>query len=105
MKEKRPGIGPGKIIRRKEDGSFEFRHDDLTREEPLEVRIGRKTLATTMRPPGHDEELAAGFLLSEALARTPESITGFSRPGAETADRDNIRSEERRVGKACRSRW
>ena len=89
MKEAREGIGAGQIIRRKEDGSFEFHRDDLTIEEPLEIHIGRKIVATTMRTPGHDEELAAGFLVAEGLVRTPEAIAGFSRP-AEEIDRDNI---------------
>jgi len=74
-------IGPGKIIRRKNDGSLEYSHDDLTIEEPLEIRI---TLATTMRTPGHDDELAAGFLVSEAIVREPREIAGIS----ET--RDNV---------------
>jgi len=77
-------IGPGKIIRRKQGGSLEYLRDDLTIEEPLEIRIGRKTLATTMRTPGHDDELAAGFLVSEAIVRKPREIAGIS----ET--RDNI---------------
>ena len=71
-------IGPGKIIRRKQDGSLEYLRDDLTVEEPLEIRIGRKTLATTMRTPGHDDELAAGFLVSEAIVREPREIAGIS---------------------------
>src|SRR5438552_18719888 len=77
-------IGPGKIIRRKRDGSLEYLGDELTIEEPLEIRIGRKTLATTMRTPGHDDELAAGFLVSEAIVREPREIAGIS----ET--RDNV---------------
>jgi FdhD protein len=71
-------IGPGKIIRRKQDGSLEFLRDDLTIEEPLEIRVGGKTLATTMRTPGHDDELAAGFLVSEAIVRDRSAITGIS---------------------------
>ena len=62
---KESGIGSQKIIRRKRDGELEYLPDDLTIEEPLEIRVGRKPIATTMRTPGHDEELAAGFLLSE----------------------------------------
>ena len=58
---KEDGIASGQIIRRKQDGTLEYQRDDLTIEEPLEIRIGRKTVATTMRTPGHDEELAAGF--------------------------------------------
>jgi FdhD protein len=46
----------------------------VTVEEPLEIRIGRETLAVTMRTPGHDFELAAGFLSAEDLARRPEDI-------------------------------
>lgn len=78
---KQNGIGSGQIIRRKKDGSLEYLHDDLTVEEPLEIQIGRKTLATTMRTPGHDEELAAGFLVSEAIVRDRTSIAGISSKG------------------------
>ena len=72
-------IGPGRIIRRKKDGSLEYLRDDLTIEEPLEIRIGRKTLATTMRTPGNDDELAAGFLVSEAIVRNRSAIEKISR--------------------------
>jgi FdhD protein len=89
MTKKENGIGLGKIIRRKTDGSFEYHHDDLTVEEPLEIRIGRKTLATTMRTPGHDEELAAGFLVSEGILQTRDRIDKFSRPTA-ARNRENI---------------
>jgi FdhD protein len=37
-------------------------------EEPLEMRVGGEPVAVTMRTPGHDEELALGFLLAEGLA-------------------------------------
>src|SRR5262245_44016234 len=37
-------------------------------EEPLEIRIGGEPVAVTMRTPGHDEELALGFCLTEGLA-------------------------------------
>jgi FdhD protein len=77
-------IGAQKVIRRKLDGELEYLPDDLTIEEPLEIRIGRKTLATTMRTPGHDHELAAGFLVSEAIVREAREIAGIS----ET--RDNV---------------
>jgi len=89
MNEDANGIGSGKIIRRKADGAFEFLSDDLTVEEPLEIRIRRKTLATTMRTPGHDEELAAGFLLSEGIVQPRDKIEKFSRP-ANARNSDNI---------------
>lgn len=83
------GIGSGQIIRRKNDGSLEYHHDDLTVEEPLEIRIGAKTLVTTMRTPGHDEELAAGFLVSEGILKGHDEIEKFSRPNA-ARNRENI---------------
>ena len=75
---KESGIDSQKIIRRKDDGSLEYLPDELTIEEPLEIRIGSKTLATTMRTPGHDDELAAGFLVSEALVRERRQIAKIS---------------------------
>jgi FdhD protein len=48
--------------------------DDVAVEEPLEIRIGGRPVAVTMRTPGHDEELALGFCLSEGIpaqAATP----------------------------------
>lgn len=43
------------------------RPDSLAVEEPLELRVGGRPLAVTMRTPGHDVELAHGFLLSEGV--------------------------------------
>src|SRR6266403_2002064 len=86
---KADGIGPGQVIRRKQDGTLEYQRDELTIEEPLEIRIGDKTVATTMRTPGHDEELAAGFLLSEAIVKSGDKIDKFSRPKT-ARNRDNI---------------
>jgi FdhD protein len=87
MKEN--GIGPGQVIRRRGDGALEYQRDELTVEEPLEIRIGDKTVATTMRTPGHDDELAAGFLLSEAIIQNGDAIKRFSRP-ASARNRGNI---------------
>src|SRR5215468_8222391 len=85
---KESGIGLQKIIRRKGDGAFEYLPDELTIEEPLEIRIGRKTIATTMRTPGHDEELATGFLLSEGIVRGREQIASVSVSGDNTVVMD-----------------
>ncbi len=80
MKEA-PSISPGRIIRRRKDGSLEYLRDELTIEEPLEIRVGSKTLATTMRTPGHDNELAAGFLVSEAIVHERSAIAKISADG------------------------
>lgn len=41
--------------------------DELAEEEPLEIRVRGRAVSVTMRTPGHDDELAAGFLLSEGV--------------------------------------
>ncbi|HKS47707.1 MAG TPA: formate dehydrogenase accessory sulfurtransferase FdhD [Amycolatopsis sp.] len=50
------------------------RPDALAAEEPLEIRVGGKALAVTMRTPGHDVELAHGFLLSEGVIASTEDV-------------------------------
>src|ERR1044072_6899178 len=51
------------------------RQDALAAEEPLEIRVAGKALAVTMRTPGHDVELAHGFLLSEGVIGGREDIS------------------------------
>ena len=48
--------------------------DFLSREEPLEIRVKGESVAVTMRTPGHDEELALGFLLSEGVIAVPGDV-------------------------------
>ena len=65
--------------------------DVVAVEEPLEIRIGGEPVAVTMRTPGHDEELALGFCLSEGLrpagARLPGDLAAnaveVDAPGAD----------------------
>ncbi len=64
----------GQRIVRYEAGVPSSREDRVTVEEPLEIRVGAQTLAVTMRTPGHDFDLAAGWLLSEGIVRRPEEI-------------------------------
>src|SRR5581483_8013143 len=67
--------------------------DRVAVEEPLEIRIGGRPVAVTMRTPGHDEELALGFCLSEGLqpqsARLPDDLAAnaveVEAPGADPA--------------------
>ncbi len=55
-----------KVIRIR-DGAVSSRPDTLVAEEPLEIRLNGKPLAITMRTPGDDFALAAGFLVSEGV--------------------------------------
>ena len=58
---------PGAVNRRRQDA--------LAAEEPLELRVGGKPLAVTMRTPGHDVELAHGFLLTEGVIGSAEDVS------------------------------
>lgn len=49
------------------DGQVRRKDDYLAAEEPLEIRVGKEPLSVTMRTPGHDLELTAGFLFTEGL--------------------------------------
>ncbi len=52
------------------------RPDTLAVEEPLEIRVAGEPLSVTMRTPGHDVELATGFLLSEGAIRAGSDVVG-----------------------------
>jgi FdhD protein len=62
------------LLRWEANGKPVQQRDLLAREEPLEIRVRGRSVAVTMRTPGHDRELAAGFLLSEGLIQRPEQI-------------------------------
>src|SRR4051795_13432290 len=48
--------------------------DDLAVEEPLEIRVRGRAISVTMRTPGNDAELAAGFLLTEGIIQSGRDI-------------------------------
>ena len=65
--------------------------DILAREEPLEIRVNGQSLVVTMRTPGHDEELAAGFLWTERLIAAPSELVSVGHcPGKSEEERENI---------------
>jgi FdhD protein len=82
----------GVRIWRVEPGHAEERPDQLAVEEPLEIRLvqgeRRRTVAVTMRTPGADDELAAGFLFAEGVIDRPERVRSISHcadPGSSAA--------------------
>lgn len=56
------------------DGEASSVDDRVAAEEPLEIRIGEQPLAITMRTPGHDRDLAAGFCLTEGIVTHPDEL-------------------------------
>jgi FdhD protein len=59
------------------DGTLRSVQDSLAAEEPLEIRIHGAPVTVIMRTPGHDLELAAGFLLTEGIIRQPGQIVNL----------------------------
>lgn len=60
-----------------DDGKVFRKEDYLAAEEPLEIRVGDEPLSVTMRTPGHDLELAAGFLFTEGLVTNRTQIVSL----------------------------
>ncbi|MGH1516649.1 formate dehydrogenase accessory sulfurtransferase FdhD [Chryseobacterium sp. JK1] len=86
------------IIKIKDNSSFPYT-DDVSVEEPLEIRISYgaenhreyKNISVTMRTPGHDAELAAGFLFTEGIISSYQKIRKIDHPQAECSkNRENI---------------
>ncbi len=75
-------------IQRVEDSVRVAREDDLAVEEPLEIQLGymrkgwrvHKSVSITMRTPGHDPELAAGFLFAEGIIGAATNIERIHSP-------------------------
>jgi FdhD protein len=70
-----PHVGVAWIERVSAGGARERLRDDVAVEEPLEIRVDGEALAVTMRTPGEDEELAAGFLAGEGLISGPGDVS------------------------------
>jgi FdhD protein len=69
-------------VRVVEDGRVRVRPDTLATEEPMEIRLlagqTTQTVAVTMRTPGADFELAAGFLYGEGIVDSPDNVQKIS---------------------------
>jgi FdhD protein len=80
-----PAHAAGQVeVVRLPDGRTET--DEVAAEEPLEIRVNGEPVAVTMRTPGHDEELALGFCLSEGIG--PRSASLPADLAANTVDVD-----------------
>jgi FdhD protein len=71
-----------------DDGTTTAHLDSIAAEEPLEISIadrvhGDRPLAVTMRTPGHDHELAAGFLLTEGILKKPDHLLSLQTASVE----------------------
>ena len=62
--------------------------DEIALEEPLEIRVRGRALSVTMRTPGHDDELTAGFLMSEGIIRSTADVLKIE--GCDRNDSGNV---------------
>ncbi|MFF7393382.1 formate dehydrogenase accessory sulfurtransferase FdhD [Streptomyces scabiei] len=77
-----------KVIRIR-DGAVSTRPDTLVAEEPMEIRLNGRPLAITMRTPGDDFALAAGFLVSEGVLAERSDLQNIVYCAGATADGSN----------------
>jgi FdhD protein len=73
-----------------ENGAIRSVQDALAAEEPLEIRINGTPITVTMRTPGHDLELAAGFLLTEGIIQTRVHIAGIRAIAPQNGGKSNV---------------
>ncbi|WP_030263708.1 formate dehydrogenase accessory sulfurtransferase FdhD [Streptomyces violens] len=71
------------------DGVPSHRPDTLAAEEPMEIRVGGRPLTVTMRTPGDDFDLAAGFLVSEGVVHAAGDVAGIRYCAGATSDGGN----------------
>jgi FdhD protein len=64
-------------VLRLDNGSQAERSDTLVAEEPLELRVGGRPVSVTMRTPGDDFDLVAGFLVTEGIVRSAEQLVAM----------------------------
>jgi FdhD protein len=83
-----------------DDGHVRSTTDGLAAEAPLQILAGGSPLVVTMRTPGHDQELAAGFLLTEGLVESRDQILSIRIPESAFEPAANTIEIELREGAA-----
>jgi FdhD protein len=78
-------------VTRWEDGKATRVEDYLAAEEPLEMRARRYSLGVTLRTPGNDEELVAGFLFNEGIISRRKHLVALRLPGDADAELNLVR--------------
>lgn len=73
-----------------DDGTVRSVQDSLAAEEPLEIRIGGTPLSVTMRTPGNDLELAAGFLFTEGIIESADQIASLRATTPQSSSKSNV---------------
>lgn len=81
-----------------QDGGYLSRSDTVAAEEPLEIRLHGEALAVVMRTPGHDMELAAGFLCAEEIIRSSDDLESIRHCTSADADEPENIVEVRLIG-------
>jgi FdhD protein len=76
-------------VKRVREHDVVWTDDYVAVEEPLEIRLGGLSLAVTMRTPGDDEDLVAGFLFSERVISTADDLDVIARYRAPESDPDS----------------
>src|ERR687891_1323697 len=106
-KPRRRGSKTKVRVRSVEEGRARIRPDSLATEEPMEIRLVsgdfKQTVAVTMRTPGADFELAAGFLYGEGIVSSPDDILKISYcvdPDLDAEQQYNIVNVELRGGRS-----
>ncbi len=69
-----PSVTPTRLLRFANGRATGEADDVLAAEEPLEIRVEGRSIAVVMRTPGHDLELAAGFLLTEGVIKSAKDL-------------------------------
>jgi FdhD protein len=72
------------------NGAVHSQQDSLAAEEPLEIRVDGTPLTVTMRTPGNDLELAAGFLLTEGIIESRDQLGEIRAIALDTAAKSNV---------------